>query len=326
MLSPQLEGFQRKNDYLYNFRCPYCGDSHKKKSKKRGYVYRKSSGLFFMCHNCGTSTTLGNLIKFVSPSLHKQYVVDEYKDANYGRKRSKKEDVKKAFNIPKPKFDTTEKPKYPTIYSLPDDNEAKQYVVSRQIPVKYQKEMFLVDDFKSYVNEVLPDNEYHLVDNDERIVIPMKTRGGILVGFQGRAVGKRELRYITIKVREDLPKIFGMDKVDIHKRIYVVEGPIDSMFLPNAIAMAGSDFNFDLDKKNATIVLDNEKRNKEITRRMYKLVEEGYSICIWPDDLREKDINDMILSGKSSEEVLYIIDQNTYSGLSARLRLNDWTR
>ena len=333
LLQPQLQGFSKKKDYLYNFRCPYCGDSSKKKNKKRGYVYRKTSGLFFMCHNCAVSTTLGNLIKFVSPTLHKDYVIEEYKDANYGKRRSSKKEVKTAFNFKKTSFGKSEAEKFKTnrfeentIFNLPDDDPAKEYIVNRQIPESFQKEMFVVEDFKKYVDSVLPDNPYTLYEGDRRIVIPMKDKTGTLVGFQGRAIGKSELRYITIKVKDDIPKVYGMDRINLDETVYVVEGPIDSMFLDNAIAMAGADMTFDIDKKKSVVLLDNEKRNKDITRRMANLIKDGYKICIWPEGLIEKDINDMILSGMSKSAIKDIIDTNTFSGLSAKLALQNWIR
>lgn len=324
LLSPQLEGFTKKKDYLYNFRCPVCGDS-KKKSKKRGYVFRKTSGLFFMCHNCGHSTTLGNLIKIVSPSLHKEYVMDAYKDSNYGGTKVSKKEITKTFDIPKPKFKKKSEYEKNTIASLDDEHPAKKYIVNRNIPTKFLNDMFYVEDFKEYVDSILPNNKYKLFKNDPRIVIPFRSKSGILIAVQGRAVGDSDLRYVTIKIREDLPKIYGMDRVDISKRLYVVEGPFDSMFLDNTVAMAGADMSGEL-RKNTVFIFDNEKRNHEITKRMSKVLDRGYHLCIWPENLKEKDINDMILSGKSSRDIEKIIDDNLYTGLSGKFKLKTWIR
>ena len=335
LISCSLVGFNKKKDYLYNFRCPYCGDSAQKQQKKRGYIFRKTNGLYFMCHNCGTSTTMGNLIKFVAPVVFKEYLMDEYKDSQNGRQKSSKGNLEKIRDVKsaKPDFGARKKEErklnkfeHNTIYNLPDDDPAKEYIVNRKIPVDRQKELFVVEDFKEYVDTVFPANEYNLVKNDRRIIIPMKTKGGILVGFQGRAIGKSNLRYITIKIREDLPKIYGLDRADLTKKLYVVEGPIDSMFLPNAIAMAGSDMSFDVDKDKTVIMLDNEKRNKEITKRMEKIIADGYKIVIWPDDLKEKDINDMILADMTLSDILNIIDSHTFSGLKAKMAFKSWVR
>jgi len=334
-MSHLLIGYTKKKDYLWNFRCPYCGDSKEKKQKKRGYVYRKTNGLFYMCHNCGVSTTLGNLIKFLSPELHKEYLMEEYKDSQNGRQRSSKGKLEKMKPIKSAKPNFTKQSKTErliksmesnVVFDLPDDDPVKKYLVGRMIPEENLKEMFVVDDFKEYVDLVLPDNEYNLVKNDKRIVIPMRTKDGTLVGFQGRAIGKSNLRYITIKVREDLPKVYGMDKWNPKEKTYILEGPIDSMFLPNAIAMAGSDMTFEVDKSNSVVILDNEKRNSEITRRMKKLISDGYNVVIFPDSIEEKDINDMILAGRTKDEILEIIDRHTYSGLKAKVVFGQWVR
>ena len=77
LLSNQLERFTKRED-LYNFRCPICGDSQKKKHKARGYVYRKDNDLFFKCHNCSSGMSMSNFIKEINPTLHQQYVMERY--------------------------------------------------------------------------------------------------------------------------------------------------------------------------------------------------------------------------------------------------------
>jgi nucleoside diphosphate kinase len=90
------------------------------------------------------------------------------------------------------------------------------------------------------------------------------------------------------------------------------------------MAMAGIKFNvFDLD---TIIVLDNEKRNKEIVNSLQKFITNGYSVCIWPEGVNGKDINDMILNGMSTDEIISVIDTNTYSGLQADFILSQWRK
>jgi DNA replicative helicase MCM subunit Mcm2 (Cdc46/Mcm family) len=135
------------------------------------------------------------------------------------------------------------------------------------------------------------------------------------------------MRYITIKVIKDAPKIFGLDRVDINKRVYVVEGPIDSLFLYNAIAVAGSNLDSEYLKFNDSIfIMDNERRNKEIIKKMEKIIEEGRTICIWPESVEEKDLNDMILAGYTPKEIQGIIDKNSHKGLDAEISLGEWRK
>ena len=165
---------------------------------------------------------------------------------------------------------------------------------------------------------------------DPRIVLPFYSENGELIGVSGRAINDSPLRYLTLRFRDDMPLIFNLNKVDRTKTIYVTEGPIDSLFLPNSIAVAGSDFKKipeDI-KDNAILVFDNEPRNKEIIKKIEEVIDLGYRVCIWNDKrITEcKDINDMIMSGLSESEVVEIINRNTVSGLSAKLQLVEYKK
>jgi hypothetical protein len=117
-----------------------------------------------------------------------------------------------------------------------------------------------------------------------------------------------------------------MDRVDLNSTVYVTEGPIDSMFLPNAVAILGMNHELNPCVNNPVFVLDNEPRNREVIKQYEKLIKNDYRVCIWPDNITQKDVNDMIRSGMSRREVLETINKNIYSGLSAELRLSVWKK
>ena len=144
--------------------------------------------------------------------------------------------------------------------------------------------------------------------------------------FQGRAFGNEQPKYLTIKFDENKQKVFGLDKINLQEHIYIVEGPIDSMFINNCLAAGGADLKLNVPPENVTYIFDNEPRNKEIIKRMYKVVEENYNVVIWPNDLQLKDVNDMIISGLTKSEVDDIISTNTYSKLSALTQLNNYKK
>jgi hypothetical protein len=170
-------------------------------------------------------------------------------------------------------------------------------------------------------------NKFTNVDQDHpRLVIPFYDKTGKLVGFQGRAFGKETPKYITIMLDETAPKLYGLDKVNFSEKVYVVEGPIDSMFIDNSIAMAGADATKLPDNGDYVFVYDNEPRNPEIVKRMQKHIDNGDTIVIWSDNIGEKDINDMIIAGKSKSEIADIISKNTHKGLSARMRFGEWKK
>ena len=160
--------------------------------------------------------------------------------------------------------------------------------------------------------------------------MPFYDANGQLTGVTCRALGDEKLRYLIVKVKEDTPLIFGLDNHDSKSHTYVVEGPIDSLFLPNAIAVSGTGFgkldSLNISKNEMTVVVDNQPRNKEVCKVIESLIAKDYNVVIWPQMQQEKDINDLILSGKSKGFVLKLIKENTHRGLQARAKFMTWRR
>ena len=320
-LSGRLSQFKKKTDYLFNFRCPHCGDSQKSKTKARAYLYRVKNDMFFKCHNCGQGQNLANFIKFVDPKLYESYLLERYK--------------KSAPATPKPKFDfkptkfTDQTPidDLKSIKDLPEDHPARLYCDNRKIPEKYFDKLFLSDKFMTLVNKVKP-NTYKITKDHPRLIIPFYDTTGKIFAFQGRAFGKEQPKYLTIKLDENKQKVYGLDKVSFQKPIYITEGPIDSLFIDNCLAAGGADLFLKnkIPNDQITYIFDNEPRNKEIVKRMYKVIEQDFNVVIWPEDLQLKDVNDMIMSGLTKFELQDIISNNTYSKLSALTKLNYWKK
>jgi len=313
MLSLKLEKFKKVKSDLFNFRCPICGDSKKNKNRARGYLYKVKNNTNFKCHNCGINISFNNFLKKVDNELHKQYIFDKFKQGSTGKNFVTEEPK---FEFKKPIFSNTVKINLP---KASENLEAKTYLESRKVnPDKF----YYTTKFKTWVNSLKKtfDNTNY---DEARIVIPI-VYDNKLVGLQGRSLGSSEVKYITIMLDEEAPKIYGLDKIDRTKPIYVTEGPFDSTFIPNAIALCGADG--DLDKwgiDSPTWIYDNEPRNKEITERIAKTIQRGDKVVIWPSNIDEKDINDMILSGHN---VISLIESNTYSGLKAKLKFTNWKK
>jgi len=337
LLSTRLPKFKRKSEYLFNFRCPHCGDSQKSQTKARGFVYQKKNDMFFKCHNCGVGQTLGNLIKFVDPSMHKEYIFERFKE---GKVVAKKEEPEFDFT-PSRLLKSKEKPfaeftRYDRALrqlrrfdELVQTHPAKQFVFDRQIPKEHFDKFFLATKFYEFCNEIQPGKFPDLKHDHPRVVIPFYDRSGKFFAFQGRAFGKEQPKYITIKFDETKQKIYGLDRIDLNKPVMITEGPIDSLFLDNAIAMAGADADggITIQHQQCTMIFDNEPRNEHIVNRMISAVDKNFNVCIWPESVREgKDINDLILSGKSASQVQSLIHNNTHSGLAALQNINNWKR
>ncbi|MDP7367293.1 MAG: hypothetical protein QGH83_08530, partial [Candidatus Pacebacteria bacterium] len=327
ILSPQLLRFKKKGDFLWNFRCPYCGDSQKSRSKARGFVYRKKNDLFYKCHNCGLGTTLGNLLKHVDSKIHKDYIMERYRSG-----------VKSNNPEPEFKFDVPVFRKkgvlknLKSISELSTDHPARKIIEKRHIPPKSFSDLYLCKSFYKFTNTLIP-NKFPSLDGDHpRLLIPFRDEKGELFAYQGRAFGKEQPKYITIKLK-DKDKIFGLDKVTKDKHIYIVEGPLDSLFIDNCIAIAGANFDKPLmiqgkfiQNGELTVVLDNEPRNREICKQMERTLSAGRKIVIWPDHMNWKDINDMIIAGYTKQQIQEIITDNTFCGAVAQLRFAEWRK
>ena len=318
IISPLLQQFKKKGDFLWNFRCPYCGDSQKSRTKARGFVYRKKNDLFYKCHNCGVGTTLGKLIEHLDSKSYKDYIMERYKS---GVKTVNKEPE---FKFDEPVFRSKDVcSTLNSLEELQDDHPARKIIDRRNLPISSYKDLFLCPEFYKFTNNLIP-NKFPSLDGDHpRLLIPFRDEEGEVFAYQGRAFGNEQPKYLTIKLQER-DKIFGLDKIDKRKEVLVVEGPLDSLFLDNCIAVAGADVpNLDCD---FTVVFDNEPRNKELLKQVEKAINRGHKICLWPEGMEYKDINDMILGGYTKEEIQDIIKHNTYQGTTATLWFTKWRK
>jgi len=312
LVSSRLQKFKKVKADLYNFRCPLCGDSQKHKNKARGYLYSVKADINFRCHNCGASMTLSNFLKSMDPVIHKQYVFERFKDGHTG----------KGTVVEEPKFNF-EPPKFTKKLDLPkasENNRASEYLKKRKInPLNF----YYADKFKTWTNTQKKTFDDTSKDH-ARIIIPLFYKN-TLIGFQGRSLDPWiQPKYLTVMFNDEAPKIYGLDNIRRDAPVFVTEGPFDSTFLLNSIAMCGADG--DVGKWGVSTpvwVYDNEPRNKEITTRISNTIDRGEAVVIWPNNVKEKDINDMVLAG---HDVQSMVESNTYDGLKAKLQFNNWKR
>lgn len=325
---------KKQKPFQANFRCVYCGDSQTNKYKTRGYLLENSKGyLVYHCHNCGVSTSFDSALKFIDPILHREYVLDKYKEratqvvTSVVSDATFQPDMSKFAKRRYEKFEPLKELK--KVSQLQPDHLAKKYVVDRQIPSNKHYILYYCPKFKQFTNNLIP-GKFENTDNDSsRLLIPLVDRDGTVFGYQGRALNKDKLRYITIMLDESKPRLFGLDTVDFQQDIFVVEGPIDSLFLPNSLALAGGD-NGDIEKlgidSKLIFVFDNEPRNEDTVRRMRKMIDKGYRVAFWPSHIQQKDINDMVLNGLNQEEISGILYRNAKKGMHALVELQQWKK
>ena len=311
LISSRFQKFKKVKHNLYNFRCPICGDSQKNKSKARGYLYQVKNNTNYKCHNCGANISFNNFLKHIDPVVHKQYTFEKFKEGKTGKNFVVEEPV---FNFETPTF----KPKL----DLPKASEnpnANDYLVNRKLnPNKF----YYAEKFKEWSNSLKHTFDSTRYD-EPRIIIPLFYQN-TLIGFQGRSLGPSKVKYITVMVDDDAPKIYGLDEVQKNETVYITEGPFDSTFIRNSIALCGADG--DVGKWgicNRVWIYDNEPRNGEIHNRIEKCISNGEKVVIWPSSIKEKDINDMVIAGLNVQSV---IESNTYSGLEAKLKFTTWKK
>ena len=313
LISSRLPKFKRVKPNLFNFRCPICGDSQKHKNKARGYFYQVKANTNFKCHNCGASSSFNNFLKQIDSTLHKQYTMEKFKEGFAGGRN---------FVVEEPKLEF-KKPVFRKKLDLPKATDvpiAKEYLEKRKLdPSKF----FFAYKFKEWTNT--QKQTFDTIGRDEsRIIIPMYDEDKILIGFQGRSLGPNSVKYITVMINEDAPKIYGLDQIDNEKPIYIIEGPFDATLVQNGVAMCGSDLDIrSFGWSDYIYVYDNEPRNREIVNRIAKTIDRGDKVVIWPTSVEEKDINDMVLGGQN---IMSVLESNTYSGLQAKVKFNNWKK
>jgi len=302
-----------------NFRCPFCGDSKKNNHKTRAWFldHPHTRGVtIFKCFNCGMVTSLSSFLKDTSPDIYKQYCYEKYIKPN-------KQEIVIAENKPKSSDYIT----YNDFINSPfiSTNKSNEYLINiRKFSNSQASNFFYTSDFGNFLKTLPNANKYENQFNNhyQKIVIPFYDDFRNIQLLQFRSINKYDkMRYITIRLNDTFPKIWGLNRINKNKPIYVAEGPFDASFLDNCIAMAGADGTTSFN--NLVYIFDNEKRNIEIVNRMVKVVKQGHSIFIWPD-VEEKDINDYYI--KYNNIKIFKDQARIFNGFKGEMEIDKWRR
>ena len=317
LVSHRLRNFREVEQFKANFSCPLCGDSKKVKWKARGYVYVFQGKTFYKCQNCGEAKSFGSFLRYLDEGSWSEW-----------RKESVRDEPTYKFTF-SPKLVSVKKEQYDrmvNILSLPEDHTARLYVRSRGIPLSRHKLLFYTDNYKALVEEVFPGKGGRFPE-DERLVIPIYNQKNELVAISGRSMNGSPIRYATAK-SDDQKCFFGLERMDTTKPVLVTEGPIDALFLPNAVAVCHAElgmFGRSFPDVKSILIFDNEPGNLQIIKNMEKALDEDRAVCIWADcPFKGKDINEMVKNGANIREVVSFILANSHKGPSARLKLIRW--
>jgi hypothetical protein len=338
LLSPRLERFAWKKQDLANFRCPLCGDSKKNKTKARGYFFQKENDMYYRCHNCGASHTMYRFLEMFAPALCKEYSLERWRNGEVGHSnytKPKEEEVFGLFAKKKPTPKTSPLDSIKKVSDLPDNHKCREFVNFRKIPRKFWDILYYTQDFGKWAKEVDPTVT---LEAHPRLVIPIFDNHGNMVAAQGRSLSldddrnaRKTARYITLKGDKTIEKLwYGMERLDKDGVVYVFEGPLDSLFIPNSVAMIGINDGSNIPKplqgRKLIFCIDNEPRNVAVVNQLKKHIDLGHDVVIWDSSITYKDINDMVMVGMDIPSIMKAIKNGTCNGAEAKLRFSKWKK
>ena len=275
----------------YHFRCPFCGDSKKSITKKRGWVYPDQS---FYCFNCGTSLSGIKLLEALAgpvafEELKKKYLQLFFKSglnsilsASYDISQTEKDNLN-VFNF-KRELDPNLK--------LPLSNKARAYLENRLVldAPFLQEPLFSTKD----------------KDGCEYILIPWKINSVDAYWQLNDFQHLGSLKYIFPKDKKKL--VYGIDNIDpTYKKIIVFEGVYDSLFVKNGVAVgtkAITSYQLKLIKQRwpaheIVVSFDNDLAGISSMIKLICRDDLDLKFFRWFDrSTKAKDINELVLESK----------------------------
>ena len=332
LVGQYLTGFKQVGNNLWNFRCPICGDSERKATKKRGYIYLKDNSYRFHCHNCGKDMALKNFLYNVSPELYKEYTAETL----FGKLKQDDTETIQQECMKQSKCIKINQEKYLTnLTELPDDHPAIVYVRDvRRIPRIRWNRIHWTENFQELINEHFGDKYKNSNLPTTGIVFVVHAFAskvsGIenipVIGYQLRSVDPncpKSKRFVTC-IESQKTGVYGIEHIDWSKQIFVTERPIDSLFIPNCIAvMTSALYRVKID--DAIYVNDCEPRNKEIVKQIERAINQGCRVTLLPEKYFSLDINDIVCKYNLSEnDLVLLLKSNTYQGVGAKIHFSNW--
>ena len=314
-----LEQFTDKGGRKFNFRCPICGDSQKSETKKRGWATEYKNNLFIKCFNCDYSNSFQNFLKEHYYNFYQDFIKEKFQETgalfSTNPKKTNSQDLFanefQSLNLQK-------------ISELPKDHRAVAYLTDRMIPKEIYEQFYYSDNFALWLNKIQKGAINFSSDMDRRIVIPFYNQYKKIFAVQGRTIEFKSPKYLTFKFNKEEDLIFGLDTVDFSRTVFITEGPIDSLFIDNCLAVSGSLADIDkvlkyTHKENIVIIPDNDFRNKYTDKFIQRLISQNYYVVLWPKETDFKDIN-AARKDLTNQEIYSIIQNNTFKDLNALTR------
>jgi len=312
-----LDQFTDKGSHKYNFRCPVCLDSQQSETKKRGWATEYKNNLNIKCFNCDYSSSFQYFLKIHFPNYYSDYIKEKFDANSYIPVKQSNIDLfaqeYSSLNLLK-------------IKDLPIEHKASLYLRRRKLPINIINEFYYSENFSEWLNTDIEEGAVNYKsDSDRRIVIPFYNQYRKIFAIQGRSIDYADPKVITHKTDKEKDLLYGLDTVDFAKPVFVTEGAFDSILIDNAISVSGSMSNINAilkytHKDNLICIIDNDFRNKYTDKFQERIIRQGYKTVLWPRVTDFKDLNEAIIKGYSKEELMTIINENTFQGLNALAR------
>lgn len=323
LIGETLEGFKKLRENIYNFRCPICGDSHHKNSKKRGYFLKKEGRFIFYCHNCGASMSFKNFLYQTNNDLYKQFQRELLTNGSF---KFEKKEESSVFETVK-KFEIKERDVLPTVSSLGTEHPAYQYLIRRNVPLSMFKNVKWTEDFPKLVSKTIGDKYSKTKLPKEGIVFELKDLDGKLTGYQIRSIATnipKSQRFVICSINDEHG--FFYESLDYERPIYVIEGCTDSLFIDNSIAVLSSMLWKIHPSNNCVYINDQEPRNSSVCKQIEKCINLGYSVVLLPREYENMDINDIVNHGVNPKDLISLFSKHTYTGLKAKIFFSKWKK
>lgn len=323
LVSSRLPLFKKVRQNQYAFRCVICHDSKKNPYKTRGGLYAPSGAQDYNygCFNCGASMKFTTFLKQFDPVLYDEYQLEYF--AESGKDQEVKVEKQPEYKSKRIKIDMSGLTR---LDHMDVDHPAMVYIIKRKIPKKHFNRLYFCPAYFQWISKFTKKG-FNKSKDHPRLIIPFFDRYGNITRISARAFGNETPKYLYTVVDKDSSRLYGIDYVDFKKPVYVVEGPLDSLFLDNSIAVGMA--SYEAEELNTIpdkiFIPDNEPRNKDVCENFKKVIKRNEKVCIWQDDT-EKDINEMILSGMSHDALMKTINDSTYRGIEAELKFSEWIR
>lgn len=318
-----LEDVHKASSNHYYAKCPYCKQKGLSTRDRKFYILT-TKGVNVYCHRCGVRKSFANFLSDFYPSM-----LESIKGEIYLGKKVESELILEPV---KPKEIIKATPEIlKSLLRISGNKDAEDYCRSRKFPSMVFNEFYYCENYRKFLFENHLIEKEPFKSKDKRIVIPYYDDKGQLTHIQGRAIDKSDkFRYMTITLIENTPKIWGLDKINKNTNIKICEGVFDAIFVNNSLAVgsAFTDLKFLMEKgielKNVTFCFDHDiETNPQLKIAADKYLSMGAKLFFWEKfkNYKIKDFNDYILEGNSIEALNKMIDNNSYAGLVAKVRL-----